>query len=421
MKQLVSPVKGTRDFYPEDMAFRNWLYGKIKEVSEKFGYQEFDGPEIEYIELYSEKTSEEIIKEQAFSLKDRDDRTLILRPELTPTFARMVAQRSQQIPQPVRWFSFGRAWRYEQPQKGRGREFFQWEINILGPETPEADAEILAIAAEYFKTVGLTPDEVVIRVNDRSCFAQVLKENNIAEEKFMPLLRLVDRKEKMSNENFQKALQDEGLTDQQIDNLNSYFDEKNYSKSPWLKKVFESLENYPGTLDYLQYDPTIARGFDYYTRTVFEAWDKTGNLKRALFGGGRYDNLTETLGGDRIPGVGMAPGDMPIQVLLEQFNKMPKLEVKTAKALVTIFNDELENLSFKIASTLRDNGVDTEVWLEPNAKLEKQLKYADQKGIPFCLIIGPDEAQSNSVVLKDLNAKTQETLSLDQVINKLSL
>ncbi len=418
-KQLIPPVKGTRDFYPEDFAFREWLYGKIKEVSYIFGYQEFDGPEIEYLDLYADKTSQEILKEQVFTLKDRDGRDLALRPELTPTLSRMIAQKSQQMQKPIRWFSFGRAWRYEQPQKGRGREFFQWEIDILGVETPEADAEIIAIAATFFQKLGLTAEEVVIRVSDRSYFDQVLSEVGIDKAKFMPLLRIVDRKEKISQEEFEQALQGEGLNPEQITKLNDYFTNPDYSKSPSLSRLFTTLKAYPGVIDYVQYDPTIARGFEYYTGTVFEAWDKTGGLRRALFGGGRFDNLTATLGGEKIAATGMAPGDMPIRVLLEQFQKMPELKPVTAQVLVTVFSEELFSQSLQLSSMLRESKITTELWPDPTSKLDKQLKYADQRGIDYVVIIGPEEAQANQVVLKNLQQRTQETVSFDQLVEKL--
>lgn len=418
--QLVQAVKGTRDFYPEQMAFRNWLYGKIREISEKFGYQEYDGPEIEYLDLYANKTSQEIISQQVFTLKDRDARMLALRPELTPTFARMVAQKSQQLPKPIRWFSFGRMWRYEQPQKGRGREAFQWEINILGPESPEADAEILAIAAQYFKSLGLTPQEVVIKVSDREFMQNELKTFGVTEEKIMPVFRIIDRKEKVTDQQFRQSLQEEGLTDTQISKIEKIFSEKDYTRSPWLSKVFESLQLYEDVLSYIEFDPTIIRGFDYYTRTVFEAWDRQKKLGRSIFGGGRFDNLTAQVGGERIPGVGMAPGDMPIQVILEEYGKMPTISPKTAKVLVTVFNPNLYKNSLEIANKLRTQNIDTELWIDANAKLDKQLKYADQKQIPYVIIIGPDEAASNKIVLKNLATKAQETLSLDEAIAKLS-
>ena len=417
MKQVVQAVKGTRDFYPEEMAFRRWLYAKIQQVSERFGYQEFDGPIIEYIDLYSDKTSEEILKDQAFSLQDRDGRTILLRPEITPTFARMVAQKSGSLIKPIRWYSYGRGYRYEQPQKGRGREFFQWEINILGPETPEADAEIIAIAVEFFKQLNLTPVEVVIKVNDRTLLEQTISVSNIPAEKFTTLLRLIDRKEKIGPIQFNQTLKEEGLDQKQIDGLNSYLTSKDYTKSDWLSKVFKSLEKYPGVMEYIEFDPTVARGFDYYTRTVFEAWDRSGGLKRSLFGGGRFDNLTETLGGERIPGVGMAPGDMPMEEVLRQFNKIPDLKPEIAKVLVTVFSPELMENSLAVASLLRSKSINTELWLE-NSKLDKQLKYADQKGISYAIIIGPDEAEQDKVVLKDLAKQSQETLPLEELLQK---
>ena len=415
-KQIVPNVKGTRDFYPEDMAFRNWLYGKIKEVSERFGYQEFDGPVLEYLDLYADKTSQEILKDQTFNIQLKGEKPLILRPELTPTFARMVAQKSQELLKPIRWFAFGRVWRYEKPQRGRSREFSQWEINLLGPENPEADAEILAVACEYFKALGLTAEEIVIRVNDRAWMQEELKNIGTSEKQICPVLRLIDRKEKITTDEFRLSLLETGLNKQQVEKVELILTEKNYAKSPWLTKVFASLKLYPGILDYIEFDPTIIRGFDYYTRTVFEAWDRNGKLKRSIFGGGRFDNLTAQVGGEKIPGVGMAPGDIPTQVILETYNKMPNVSPKKATVLVTVFNADLYSKSLEISSLLRSNNIDTELWLEPDAKLDKQLKYADQKGIPYVIIIGPDEAKNDQATLKNLGNKTQKTLKVSEII-----
>lgn len=421
MNNIIQPVKGTRDFYPEQMAFRNWFYTKIKEVSEKFGYQEYDGPVLEYLDLYTDKTSEEILKTQAFTLKDRDNKTLILRPELTPTFARMVAQKSQQLLRPIRWFSFGRMWRYEQPQKGRGREAFQWEINLLGPENPEADAEIIAIAAEFFISLGLTPQEVVIYVSDRTLVEQFCEENNIPQEKKMPLIRFMDRILKISQEEMESEWNEQtGLPASLIQKAEEFIENKDYSKSEWLTRVFDCLEKYPGVKEYVEFNPAIFRGFDYYTRTIFEAWDRSRQFKRSLFGGGRFDNLTATIGGERIPGVGMAPGDMPMEEILKQFNKIPDIKPKIAQVLVTVFSPDLLDKSLEVASKLRSNNINTEVWLDPDSRLDKQLKYADQKGIPYAIIIGPEEAENGTVTLKSLTTQTQETLPLDEIISKLS-
>lgn len=411
-KQIVPNVKGTRDFYPEDMAFRNFLYGKIKEVSEKFGYQEFDGPVLEYLDLYADKSSREILSEQTFAIKTKSENPMILRPELTPTFARMVAQKSQELLKPIRWFAFGKVWRYEQPQKGRLREFFQWEINLLGPENPEADAEILAIAVEYFQALGLSAKEIVIRVNDREWMQSQLKEIGTSEKQLCPVLRLVDRKEKITTDEFRLSLLEIGLSKEQVEKVELILTEKDYSKSPWLAKVFASLKLYPDVLDFIEFDPTIVRGFDYYTRTVFEAWEKDGKLKRSIFGGGRFDNLTAQIGGEKIPGVGFAIGDVPSQIVLEEYNKMPNLKTVTAKVLVTVFNADLYPKSLEVSSRLRSNNINTELWLEPETKLDKQLKYADLKGIPYVIIIGPDEVKNDQIILKNLLNKTQETLKI---------
>lgn len=418
MKQVVQAVKGTRDFYPKDMAFHNWLYQKVKSISQKFGYQEFSGPILEPLELYTNKTSEEILKEQIFTLKDRDNKTLVLRPELTPTFARMVAQKSGELPKQIRWFAFGPAFRYEQPQKGRGREFYQWEINLLGPEAPAADAEILAIAVEYFKALGLTSDEVVIRVNERQWLENSLREIGVKADQVQPIFRIIDRKDKISQDDFNKALKEENITTTQADKINQLLSTTDWTKSPWLKEVFESLENYGETIEYIKFDPTIVRGFDYYTKTVFEAWDKGGKY-RAIFGGGRFDNLTAQVGGDRIPGVGMAPGDMMMQVILEEYHKMPEIQPFAPQVLVTVFDQSLFSRSQQAAYLLRQNNINTEIWLESDSKLDKQLKYADQKGISFALIIGPEEAQENLAVLKNLAERSQEVLTLPEVIQKL--
>ncbi|KKS13344.1 MAG: Histidine-tRNA ligase [Candidatus Daviesbacteria bacterium GW2011_GWB1_41_5] len=428
-KQIVQPVKGTRDFYPEQMAFRNYLYGKIREFAEKFGYQEVDGPILEYFDLYANKTSQEILEGQTFTISARGEQTIILRPEFTPTYARMVAQRSQELLKPIRWFSFGRTFRYEQPQKGRTREFFQLEVNLLGPETPEADAEIIAIATQYLKALGLTSSEVVIKVNDREFMQTRLKEIGTSEKQVCPVLRLIDRKEKITTDEFRLSLLGVGLSKEVVEKVEEILTEKDYSKSPWLTQVFETLKQYPGILDFIEFDPSIVRGFDYYTRTVFEAWDKSGKFGRSLFGGGRFDNLTAQIGGEKVPGVGFASGDIPIQVILEQYKKLPDLKPKTAQVLVTVFNTDLEGKSIEVASFLRrslsraesrdSNGINCELWVEPGTKLDKQLKYADQKGIPYVVIIGPDEAKSNKITLKNLKEKTQQTMLIDEILSKL--
>ena len=199
VKTKIQPVKGTRDFYPEDLAFQNWLFEKIRAISESFGYQEYDGPILEPIELYLAKTSEELIKQQAFTLKDQKGRELVMRPEMTPSVARMVAAKSYELPIPARLFNIGTRFRYEAPQKGRLREFYQWDMDMFGANTPEADAELIAVAAEFFKTLGFTPDDVVIKINDRSLIETKFALLDIHKDKWLELTTIIDRKEKQAN------------------------------------------------------------------------------------------------------------------------------------------------------------------------------------------------------------------------------
>lgn len=275
------------------------------------------------------------------------------------------------------------------------------------------------MAAGFLKSVGLTPDEVVIRVNDRSFLEEVLKSLGISDDKFMSILRVIDRKEKVSAEKFKEGLVAEGLTAGQVQGLSKFLKAADYSGSEWLSQLFAALENFSGALDYIKFDPIIARGFDYYTRTVFEAWDKTGEFGRSLFGGGRFDDLTATLGGKRIPGVGMAPGDMPIEVLLRQFNKMPQLQPQVASVLVTIFDQASARESQKLADELRQAGISAELWPDASTKLEKQLSYADKKGIGMVAILGSDELAEGVITLKTLQTGKQIQVARSSVVSEL--
>lgn len=410
MTNLIQAVKGTRDFYPQDWAFEQWFYCQVKEVSELFGFQEYEGPLLERLDLYAAKSGEELVKKQAFTLEDRSGQTLALRPEMTPTLARMVAQKYDELIFPVKWFTFGRRYRYERPQKGRGREFFQWDCDILGPEGVEADAEAIAVAATVYQKLGLSPAEVRIKVNDRKLIQEKIVSLGLDEEKVVEVFRLIDKKDKVSRQDFFEMGQGIGLTDEQTEAILQLTEEKNlYLDSPWLIRIFELLKKY-GIADYIEYDPAIVRGLEYYTRTVFEGWDVKGEF-RAIWGGGRYDNLATDVGAkDRIPGVGFAMGDMVIAEILKKNGKYPKLNPVKTKALVTVFSAELLNKSLQTATKLREKGINTEIYLDSTTKLDKQIRYADRKGIPYAIIIGPDEAQKETATIKNLKTGTQKTI-----------
>ncbi len=415
MKKQIPTVKGARDFYPEQMALRNWLYTNMKAVSQKYGYQEYDGPFLETLELYAAKSGEELVKEQAFVFNDRGGEQITLRPELTPSLARMVATRAGGLPRPIRWWSFGPMWRYERPQKGRSREFFQWNIDLLGSDSIEADAEIAAIGAEFFRAIGLTPAEVKIQINNRKLIAEQIAALGIGDIK--PALRLIDRVDKLSPAAWAEYGLTQGLTAEQTSGVRAVLDDKGlWRKSDELVRFFAILETM-GVGEYFEYEPSVVRGLDYYTRTVMEARDRDGEF-RAILGGGRYDNLVADVGGDRISGVGFAMGDMVIALVTAKYDKIPAFAKSPASALVTVFGAGSLDDSLALARDLRAAGLAVELYPDP-VKLDKQLKYADAQGIRAAVIIGPDEAATGKVTLKNLTTRTQLTVNRAEMADSI--
>jgi len=419
MNQLIQPVKGTRDFYPEDQAFQVWFYQKAREVSETFGFQEYNGPFLEPLELYAAKSGEELVKKQAFTLTDQSGKILALRPEMTPTLARMIAQKAGELTFPVKWWTYGSRYRYEKPQKGRGREFFQWDCDIIGTQGLEADAEAIAIAATMYKKLGLTPTEVKIKINDRQLLQSELSNIGISENLIVSVFRVADKKDKVTGSDFIQMLLETGLTDKQANAVVQILEDGNlYKKSEWLLKIFELLKIY-GISEFVEFNPGIVRGLEYYTRTVFEGWDINGEF-RAIWGGGRYDNLVADVGAkNKIPGVGFAMGDMVIAEILKQYKKYPVLSANKTKVLVTIFSPELYNNSLEITNLLRAVNINAEIYLNPEIKIDKQLKYADKKGIPYVLVFGPDEIKADSVTIKNMSAGTQITVKKEKVTESI--
>jgi histidyl-tRNA synthetase len=416
-QSTIQAARGTRDFYPEAMAFRNWLYGKVRDTSERFGYQEWEAPILERLDLYAAKSGEELVKEQSFILKDRGGDELALRPELTPSLARMIAQRQATLVQPVRWYSYGPFWRYERPQRGRTREFFQWNIDLLGSETPAADGEIVAIGAHFLQSLGLATDEVAVHLNSRRLMERMLTGIGIGQELYGSVLRLIDRRDRLSPEKWNAWALEMGLSDAQLEALRGLLvDPELWRESDELCQVFATAQAY-GVADYLVYDASIVRGLDYYTGPVFEAYDRARTF-RAIFGGGRYDNLVADVGGDRITGVGFAMGDVIIELLLERAGKRPELPATPSLVLVTLFSADLYPETLALASRLRRAGINAEQFLEP-VRLGKQFRYADRKEVPYVLILGPDEVAAGNVVLKDLATGQQQAYSEEDLIERL--
>lgn len=408
MKKIIPAVKGTRDFYPKEMGMRNWLYQNMREVSSSFGYQEYEGPLIETIDLYAAKSGEELVKEQSFVFNDRGGDQLTLRPELTPTLARMVAQRQGELVYPLRWWSFGPFWRYERPQKGRTREFFQWNIDLLGPNSPEADAELIAVLATFFKKVGLSSKDVVILVNDRRLMDEQITALGIPLEKKMDVSNLIDRRNKLSPVEWKEYGLSMGLSEIQFNGLVAQLDNPElWLQSAGLQRLFKAIDVL-GVREYVRYDANVVRGLLYYTGTVFEAYDLTGETRRAICGGGRYDNLLADVGGDPLPAVGYAMGDVVIGLLLQKLNCVPaNLGQTPAPVLVTIFDEERWLDSLSLANELRLTGLNVACYPEP-ARLAKQFKYADRIGTKIVIVAGPDELEAGQVTIKDLMRGVQE-------------
>jgi len=405
----IRAVKGTRDFYPEDMSFRRWLYAKIREASERFGYQEYDGPFLERLDLYAAKSGEELVKDQSFVFEDRGGEMVALRPELTPSLARMVAAKSKALPRPIRWWSFGPFWRYERPQRGRSREFFQWNIDILGVESPEADAEIVAAGAELLRGVGLSPEAVRILVNDRRLAESQLDEIGIGSERRSLVFKLIDRRDRMSPAKWAEWSLEEGLSQQELGALETMLEDREaWKNSAPLARLFDATDSL-GVANYIAYDPTVIRGLDYYTGTVFEARDTDGKF-RAIFGGGRYDDLVSAVGGDPVPGTGFAMGDMVIRLVLEQYGATPPLNPRPAEILVTTFDESMLKNSLELAAEFRATKISVE-WYPVPDKLTKQLKYANRVGARVAVILGPDELAAGTVTVRNLISGEQQTVS----------
>ena len=419
MKKVIQPVKGTRDFYPEQMAARIWLYNTMRQVAESFGYQEYEAPILESLELYAAKSGEELVKEQSYVFTDRGGSEITLRPELTPSLARMIAQKQNELSFPVRWWSFGPFWRYERPQKGRTREFFQWNVDMLGVASPEGDAENAAVLATFFQRVGLSPQQVLIKVNNRRLMDDRFDALDIPAEQRPAASSWIDRREKLSPEAWTDYGKEIGLSPEQITKVKEMLaDNELWKQSAELTRFFAVVEAL-GLSDYIVFDASIVRGLLYYTGTVFEAWEVGGDIKRSILGGGRYDNLTRDVGGDPIPGVGFAMGDVVISLILEKYGLLPKdSNMNPASVFVTVFDQERLLESFKLASELRRAGLNVVCYPEA-AKLQKQFKYADRMGAKVTLVLGPDEVEKGQVAVKNLLNGEQVSVAREALVDTI--
>jgi len=413
MKNIIQGVKGAREFYPGQMRNRNFLLEHIRKISTSFGYEEYDGPFLEKIDLYAAKSGEELVKEQAFVFPDRGGDLITLRPELTPSLARMVAEKQNELVYPLRWWSFGPFWRYEKPQKGRTREFFQWNIDLIGIDSPIADAELLCICAAFLKDVGLLPSQVKVLVNHRQLMDAQFTAIGVNAEQKKKLLKIIDRIDKLPPQVWDELVLETGLSQEQLEKIKNVIANKDlWKESDQLRQVFDIVATM-GLAEYIEFNPRIIRGLDYYTGIVFEAWDVGGD-GRAVLGGGHYDNLVGDVGGDPLPGVGFAMGDVMVSLILEKYGKMAGLLQSPIDVLVTIFDDTSVNDSFQLLALLHQAHIKAAIYPQ-SAKLQKQLKYADRLGVSVVVICGESEKAAGTITIKNLVQSTQIEVSREKM------
>lgn len=395
-------LKGFRDFLPDEANIREFVVEKIKETFRSFGFEPLETPALEYTEVLKGKYGEDEKLIYEFKTKGGDE--VALRYDQTVPLARVIAQYPT-LPKPFKRYQIQPVWRGENPQKGRFREFLQCDIDIVGSNSPLADTEIIACALSAAKNLGFT--DTFMEINDRTTFGNL-------EPKYVAA---IDKLKKIGKEGVEAELIAKGMDETEASNiLEKLFNQK---ETDSLKNVFDYLEEMGFQKDKdFKFVPTLARGLDYYTGVVFELVSPSyGNS--SLGGGGRFDKLIGFYSGNDLPATGFAFGFDRLIEIAKELKLLPDL-TSSAKVLVTIFNPELAEKSLEISSKLRFENINTETWLDPESKLDKQFKYADQKGIPYVVIIGPDEAKNSTVTLKNLQNKTQETLSLDEIISKLT-
>lgn len=391
------PYKGVRDFYPEDMFVEGYIFDTMSEVAERFGYSEYSASILEPTELYAAKSSEEIVAEQTYTFTDRGERSVTLRPEMTPTVARMVAGKRRDLTFPLRWFSIPNVFRYERPQKGRLREHWQLNCDLFGVSGIEADVEIISLAHNLMRTFGALPEDFVIRINDRRILRNIFDTIGIGEESITPLLSLLDKREKMDIGEFMVA----GSEIVGSDAFQAFLDQsENMEPSPELAEIANMLALLGITN--VVYDPSLIRGFSYYTGTIFEVFDTSPDNRRSLFGGGRYDNLMDIFGSEKIPAVGFGMGDVTIRDFLESRNLIPPYSAVSDLALLILDRDSLP-YTLELAQNLREQGLHISVDFTFR-KAGDQIKAAAKSSIPFVSLIGEVERQSRTLRIKNLES-----------------
>lgn len=421
------PYKGARDFYPEDKRVQKYMFNTLRRVVERFGYEEYDAPILESIELYKAKSGEEIVNEQTYSFTDRGGREVVIRPEMTPTVSRMVAARRQELGYPLRWYSIPNLWRYERPQKGRLREHWQLNVDVFGIKDISAEHELILLTDAIMREFGATRDMYVIKINSRKLMDYIMSDYlGLDAVQSHTLSKLIDRMHKMERSTFvastdallRPTQRDAGVSQKLIEILAV----KTLDDLPEQVRSSDATKNISSLLQLLAdngvtnvaFDISIMRGFDYYTDIVFEMEDTDPENNRAMMGGGRYDGLVGLFGVEPVPTVGFGWGDVTLLNFLTSHNLMRE-PISETEVYAVLIGDVYEPAQ-KLLSNLRKEGVTVAVD-NTGRKLAAQIKNATKKNIPYALFIGEKELEEGQFNLKDLRTGTEETHSAERIIS----
>jgi len=429
MSLSTQPYKGARDFYPEDKRLQKFMFGKMRETAERFGYEEYDAPILEPTDLFLVKGNQEIIDEQTYTFKDRSDRSVTIRTEMTPTVSRLVAGRRQELAYPLRWYSIPNLWRYERMQRGRLREFWQLNVDIFGVGGLEAEHEIISVADNLLKSFGATHDMYSININSRKLMDYAMHDYlGLDAVQSQTLAKLIDRIHKMSPEDFSVQVdailnptqREAGIATKvselmAVKQLKDLPDElKSHTAYMDMQQLFDLLEKSHVTS--AVFDITIMRGFDYYTDIVFEVFDKDPENNRAMFGGGRYDGMVAQFGVEAVPTVGFGMGDVTLQNFLESHGLVPQLHTETDAYVVLVGDVYTEALPVfeKLRSMELNIAIDTS-----GRKPDKQIKTAVKKGIRYAIFIGEQELAQERFGVRDLVNGDAEVHSLERIASMI--
>jgi len=403
------------------MRIRNWLFDNFQSAARSHGFEEYDSSVLEHEELYTRKQGEEITQ-QLYNFEDKGGRKVALRPEMTPSLARMVMARAGALPTPIKWFSIPQCWRYERTQRGRGREHYQWNVDIWGSDAVQADAELLSVLTSFFEGVGLNADDLVIRISSRKVLEEVLGSLGISGDAFAATCIIVDKMDKLPAEVVEQQLSEQGLDSDAIaaiqstlglsdlDSLASALGEGSEAVAE-LATLFDLVDAY-GIADWVAFDASVVRGLAYYTGPVFEAHDRGGKL-RAICGGGRYDKLLSSLGGNDMPATGFGFGDMVIMELLNDKGLVPDLPSGNQDIVIAI-NEDLRSAAMSVATKLRASGRQVDLVLE-DKRMKWAFRHAERTGAQRLVMVMPEEWAAGNVRIKELESGEESDVALSDL------